>query len=269
MARLEIQHTTRLSYREPIAETYMEMRVRPLDGVGQKCSAFSLDVRPASDVRSYRDGFGNHVLYFNHLAEHERVEVRARATVETGVDGADPEWQVFPEDFLAFRPPVLDLPGVRRIAAKIASNVAPEEPEAMLEALTAHINTNFQYRREITSVFTQVDEVLRLRRGVCQDFAHLFVAVSRALAIPCRYVSGYIHSEGGRGAGATHAWAEAWVPGKGWLGFDPTNPMRASEHHVRVATGRDYRDVPPTRGIYLGRAAESMEVTVEMKIANR
>lgn len=267
MARLEIQHTTRLSYREPIAETYMEMRVRPLDGVGQKCSAFTLDVRPASDVRGYRDGFGNHVLYFNHLGEHERVEVRARATVETGVDGADPEWPVFPEDFLAFRPPVLDLPGVRRIAARVASDAARDQPEAMLEALTAHINSNFQYRREITSVFTEVDEVLRLRSGVCQDFAHLFVAVARALAIPCRYVSGYIHSEGGRGAGATHAWAEAWVAGKGWLGFDPTNPMRASEHHVRVATGRDYRDVPPTRGIYLGRAAESMEVTVEMRIA--
>ncbi|MDQ6692281.1 MAG: transglutaminase family protein, partial [Candidatus Dormibacteraeota bacterium] len=202
MAHLAITHLTRLTYREPIAETYMEMRVRPLDGVGQRCTEFKLDVKPSAPVHGYRDGFGNHVLYFNHLPEHNRVEVRARSQVETGVDGADPEWQVFPEDFLAFRPPVLDLPGVRRIAAVVDQAGRPEES---LVALTSYINSNFQYRREITNVFTQVDEVLRLRSGVCQDFAHLFIAVGRSLDIPCRYVSGYIDSRGGIGAGATHA----------------------------------------------------------------
>ncbi len=264
MARLEITHTTRLTYREAIAETYMEMRVRPLDDGGQRCRDFSLDVRPAATVRGYRDGFGNHVLYFNHLARHERVEVRARSLVETGVAGGDALWPVFPEDFVAFRPPVLDLAGVRQIAARVDRG---EDRVKTLEALTTHINTHLRYRPETTDVFTQVDEVLRLRSGVCQDFAHLFIAVARSLHIPCRYVSGYLDPIGGRrGAGATHAWAEAWLPGQGWLGFDPTNPMRAAEHHVRVAVGRDYRDVPPTRGIYLGRAAERMEVNVEVRL---
>jgi transglutaminase-like putative cysteine protease len=108
--------------------------------------------------------------------------------------------------------------------------------------------------------------VLKLRKGVCQDFAHLFVSVGRAMGVPTRYVSGYIPAGGGRvGYGASHAWAEAMIPGRGWVGYDPTNPVRAGEDHVRVAVGRDYYDVPPTRGVYIGGAAEEMEVVVETR----
>ena len=263
MARLQITHTTRLTYDEPVSETTMEVRMHPLDGVGQRCSSFRLDVRPRVTVREYRDGFSNHVHYFNHVAGHREVEVVARATVETGILNGNHEGEDFPEDFLGFRPPVLDLAAIRRLAAALRR---PTDLESM-EALARHIHSRFTYRPEITDVYTAVDQVLALRSGVCQDFAHLFVSVARAMGIPCRYVSGYIHPGGGRvGTGASHAWAEAWVDGA-WLGFDPTNPVRAGDFHVRVATGRDYHDVPPTRGVYLGRAAERMEVRVELKLA--
>jgi len=119
----------------------------------------------------------------------------------------------------------------------------------------------------VTSVYTGVEEVLELRAGVCQDFAHLFIAAARAMGIAARYVSGYIHipGDGGITEGASHAWAEAWVPGAGWVGFDATHPVRAGENHVRVAVGRDYRDAAPTRGVYVGTATGTMNVIVRTR----
>ena len=262
MARLDITHITTLTYDRPIAETHMEVRLRPLDGLGQRVEAFMLDVDPASGVRWYRDSFGNHVGYFDHVPSHDSVVVRARSTVRTEPDGSGTlaEGDEFPEDFLQFRDPVLDLPAIRRIAARFSSD------EAGLDAAASWIHDHFIYRPQTTDVFTSVDRVLALGSGVCQDFAHLFIAVARAARLPCRYVSGYVHPGGGRaGSGASHAWAEAFCGGR-WLGYDPTNPVRAGEHHVRVAVGRDYHDVPPTRGVYKGTAAERMSVSVDVHL---
>ncbi len=109
--------------------------------------------------------------------------------------------------------------------------------------------------------------MLELRGGVCQDLAHLFVAVARAMGIPARYVSGYLHLQGDGGeTTASHAWAEAWVPEKGWIGFDATRPVRTSEHHVRLAVGRDYSDAAPTRGVYVGSAVGAMKVRVRTRV---
>ncbi|MHB8573326.1 MAG: transglutaminase family protein [Candidatus Dormibacteria bacterium] len=261
---LEIAHTTRLVYSEPVAETVMECRMRPLDGMGQKVLKFELDVEPEARVRSYRDGFGNHVHYFNFMPPHSRVVVRSLAVVSTAPAQQSFDLDGHPEDFLQFRFPVVDVPGIRELAERFrpAAGSAASAQES-LEALTLAINREFEYRAETTDVYTGVDEVLATRVGVCQDFAHLFVAVCRAMGVPARYVSGYIHSGAGRvGVGASHAWGEAWVPGLGWLGHDPTNPVRASIHHARVAVGRDYHDVPPTRGVYVGGAHEHMEFSV-------
>ena len=115
-------------------------------------------------------------------------------------------------------------------------------------------------------MYSAVDEVLELRAGVCQDFAHLFIAVARAMGVPARYVSGYIHFADDKGATtASHAWGEAWVPGKGWIGYDATRPVRTSEHYVRLAVGRDYSDAAPTRGIYVGSANSTMKVQVKTR----
>jgi transglutaminase-like putative cysteine protease len=259
MTRHEIVHTTRFVYDARVAETHMEIRERPLDGLGQRCLDFNLSVRPRADVRSYRDGFGNTVHYFDQLTSHDRIEVTARSLVETGLQDEDTGGEEFPEDYLQFRNPVLDVPGVRRL---VNGSAASEE---VLDALASRIHGQFEYVPLSTTVSTAVDEVLRLGSGVCQDFAHLFLAAARSLGVPCRYVSGYVQPGGDRvGAGATHAWAEAWVGGR-WIGYDPTNPVRAGADHIRVAIGKDYNDVPPTRGVFVGSAHETMEVTVVVR----
>jgi transglutaminase-like putative cysteine protease len=138
------------------------------------------------------------------------------------------------------------------------------------------------YRQEVTTVETRVEDVLRVRAGVCQDFAHLLIASARCLGLPARYASGYIvqrlqtQSQSGqsqsqnigpsRGAGASHAWAEVFTPTHGWRGFDPTNNLVANAHYVKVATGRDYHDVAPTRGTYRGQAEEHLTVAVSTRV---
>jgi transglutaminase-like putative cysteine protease len=257
--RLAVTHRTVLTYELPIAETHMEVRVRPRTGAGQIVERFGLAVEPRSPVRSYRDGFGNHVHYFNHVPPHGRVAVVAESVVSTGAGLPDLEDREFPEDFLQFRGPVLDTPDVRALAGRFQDG----DVEERLAALVRHINREFEYQPATTTIYTAVDEVLRRRTGVCQDFAHLFIAIARCMGLPARYVSGYIHSGVGHvGEGASHAWAEVMVPGVGWVGYDPTNPVRALEQHLRVAVGRDYQDVAPTRGTYLGAAREEMEVSV-------
>jgi len=163
---------------------------------------------------------------------------------------------------------VKDVAGVREMAQahRVADPSSPEEVERALDGLTLAISRDFAYDRAVTNVYSAVDEVLELRAGVCQDFAHLFIAVARAMGVPARYVSGYIHDDRARGAvAASHAWGEAWVPGKGWVGFDATHPVRVTEHHVRLAVGRDYSDAAPTRGIYVGSAASAMTVSVSTR----
>lgn len=263
MSRLEVVHRTLLDYASPIGETYMELRLRPLDGGGQVVEEYELATVPPAELRSYVDGFGNVTHYFNSVEPHQRVEVVSRSLVRTASEHVIDDHGDFQTTFGQFRGPVIDVPGVRRLAARVRGDGL----EARLDFLARLINREFEYRPETTDVFTAVDEVIRIRSGVCQDFAHLFIAVTRALGVPCRYVSGYIHAGAGRqGAGASHAWAEAWVPGRGWLGYDPTNPLRAGEHHVRVATGRDYVDVAPTRGTYVGGASEVMAVEVATRL---
>jgi transglutaminase-like putative cysteine protease len=265
MKRFEIEHTTRFAYTGPITETMMELRLMPLDGRGQRLLEFALQISPRVKAATYRDGYGNLVHYFNLLRAHQKLRVTSRSLVEMDGDhGSSDDHLVW--DFLRFRDPVTDEPGVRALAARHAPNDSASGPavERALESLTVAISRDFTYDPAVTNVYTSVGEVLELRAGVCQDFAHLFIAAARAMGVPARYVSGYIHVPGAGGVmeGASHAWAEAWVPGTGWLGFDATHPVRAGENHVRVAVGRDYRDAAPTRGVYVGMATGAMTVNV-------
>ena len=266
--KLEIVHGTRYRYSGPIAETVMEVRLRPMDGNGQRCLDFSLELSSGIKPRTYMDGFGNHVHYFNLVRPHHRLAVTSRSIVETGLEpDADPGEELV-HDFIRFRSPVKDIPGVREMASRhvVADHSSPEAVEHALDELTMTISREFTYDRAVTNVYSAVDDVLELRAGVCQDFAHLFIAVARAMGVPARYVSGYIHLPDTRGATtASHAWAEAWVPGRGWIGYDATRPVRTSEHHVRLAVGRDYTDAAPTRGIYVGSATGAMEVKVRTR----
>jgi transglutaminase-like putative cysteine protease len=266
--KLEVVHSTRYRYSAPIAETVMEVRLRPMDGNGQRCLEFELDVSSRIKPHDYRDGYGNNVHYFNLVRPHTRLSITSRSVVETGGElDADPGEELV-YDFLRFRSPVKDVPGVRDLARRhpIADPRSASAVEAALDELTLTISREFAYDRAVTNVYSAVDDVLELKAGVCQDFAHLFIAVARAMGVPARYVSGYIHTRGGRGsASASHAWAEGWVPGRGWVGYDATHPVRTSESHVRLAVGRDYTDAAPTRGIYVGSATGTMEVRVRTR----
>ena len=265
--KLEIVHSTRYRYSGPIAETVMEVRLRPMDGNGQHCLEFDLDVSSGIKPRSYRDGYGNNVHYFNVVRPHTRLIITSRSVVETGRE-LDKPGESLVQDFLRFRSPVKDVPGTRALAARhaITDLGSRQAVEQALDELTLTISREFTYDRAVTNVYSAVDDVLELKAGVCQDFAHLFIAVARAMGVPARYVSGYIHTPGGGGpTSASHAWAEGWVPGRGWVGYDATHPVRTSEGHVRLAVGRDYSDAAPTRGIYVGSATGTMDVDVRTR----
>jgi transglutaminase-like putative cysteine protease len=266
--KLEIVHSTRYRYTGPIAETVMEVRLQPMNGAGQRCAEFSLELSSGIKPRSYVDGYGNHVHYFNLVRPHSRLSVTSRSVVETGLEPDADHGEELVQDFLRFRSPVKEIEGVRELARRhaIAEPSSPEAIEHALYELTLTISREFTYDRAVTNVYSVVDDVLALRAGVCQDFAHLFIAAARAMGVPARYVSGYIHFAGARGVTtASHAWAEGWVPGKGWIGFDATRPVRTSKNHVRLAVGRDYSDAAPTRGIYVGSATGSMDVRVRTR----
>jgi transglutaminase-like putative cysteine protease len=264
--KLEIVHATRYRYSGPIAETVMEVRLRPMDGNGQRCREFHLEISSGIKPGTYRDGYGNDVHYFNLVRPHTSLSVTSRSVVETGGGlDADPGEELV-QDFLRFRSPVKDVPGIRELASRhpIADPGSGLSVEHALDELTLAISREFAYDRAVTNVYSAVDDVLALRAGVCQDFAHLFIAIARTMGVAARYVSGYIHAPGAATT-ASHAWAEAWVPGRGWVGYDATHPVRAAEHHVRLAVGRDYSDAAPTRGIYIGSATGSMEVSVRTR----
>src|SRR5260370_42713820 len=246
----------------------MERRRGPMDGKGQRCVKFELDVSSGLEPRAYRDGYGNYVHYFNLVRPHAHLNLISRSVVETGLDpDADPGEELV-QDFLRFRAPVKDVPGVRELASghPVADHESGPDVERALDELTITINREFAYDRAVTSVYSAVDDVLALRAGVCQDFAHLFIAVARAMDVPARYVSGYIDGQRERGVmGASHAWGEAWVPGRGWVGYDATHPVRITEPHVRVALGRDYGDAAPTRGVFVGSGAGTMNLGVRAR----
>jgi transglutaminase-like putative cysteine protease len=266
--KLEIVHSTRFRYTGPIAETVMEVRLRPMDGSGQRCLEFELNVSAGIQPRAYSDGYGNNVHYFNLVRPHSRLAVTSRSVVETGGKPDTDQGEELVQDFLRFRSPVKDVEGVRELARRhpIGDPRSPAAVESALDELTLNISREFAYDRAVTNVYSAVDDVLALRAGVCQDFAHLFIAAARAMGVPARYVSGYIHIRGEAGAAsASHAWGEAWVPTRGWIGYDATHPIRTDENQVRVAVGRDYSDAAPTRGIYIGSATGTMDVSVKTR----
>jgi transglutaminase-like putative cysteine protease len=151
---------------------------------------------------------------------------------------------------------------------EIADEVSRNETKIakIIENASNYVFSNFVYTKGITNIFTTVDEILAHKSGVCQDFAHVLLQILRTLDIPARYVSGYIcaNSNGMRGQGATHAWVEAWIPGLGWTGIDPTNKLWVNHHHVKLSVGRSFTDCTPAKGIYKGQARQNLSVYVSV-----
>ncbi len=256
--------------------------MRPRSDTNQRCLEFALELTPSARPHSYTDYLGNVVHHFDIPSMHSRTEVTALALVEVYEKGrARPEaspdaWTKLdalsgdPDywDWLMPSPFARPSPSVEAFAVELGVRRG-DDPLATLTGLKVALNRTIQYDRGSTHVDSPIDECIEKRRGVCQDFAHLFIAISRGLGIPARYVSGYLfHREGDpdpTARDATHAWAEAFIPGAGWVGFDPSNMTLTAERHIRVAIGRDYSDVPPNRGVFKGPAKEALHVHVEVE----
>jgi transglutaminase-like putative cysteine protease len=278
------RHVTTFGYDPPIRESVMEVRMQPRSDAQQRCLTFYLDVFPRANVMVYRDFSGNMVHHFDIPRRHARARVTAQAVVEvlpvpvpeaaTAGDWESLDGLIATGDFWEFLLPSnyarpSDL--LNSFAAEVKIHKCATPLEFVL-SLNHTIYQAFQYVPNSTEVDSPIDETLQTRAGVCQDFAHITIALLREYHIPARYVSGYLYhsrqSNDRSPDSATHAWVEAYVPGPGWIGLDPTNDVLAGERHIRVALGRDYADVPPTRGVYKGEAESELGVTVTVALAD-
>ena len=272
----KITHTTDLAYSDLISESVMELRMCPRQEDDQHRLSYVLAIGPRTAVTSYFDWLGNTVHAFTVNKFHRQIRIVSTSVVETQRFRLDPEdladpyplaygeydWEAW--DFLQFAGPVVDSPLLRKLAAE----VAPRDGEPLggvARRILDLVHTRFTYQKGITTATSPITDVLEHGCGVCQDFTHLMIGVARVLGIPARYVSGLIHPdhEKYRGFTETHAWCELLFPGHGWVGFDPTNHCVVSQNFIKVAVGRDYRDVPPNKGVWRGQATESIDVRVQ------
>jgi transglutaminase-like putative cysteine protease len=275
-----VRHITRFRYEPAVRESVMEVRMQPRTDARQRCLSFSLDVSPRASMMMYRDFFGNAVHHFDIPGQHELIEVAAQAIVEVlppllAEASAAGDWEeldarvaqgdywemMLPSQYA--RPTELLEKLREKLDLKRRGN-----PLELLRELNTEMYEFFDYAPNTTKVDSPIDEALESRQGVCQDFAHIMIALVRQLKIPCRYVSGYLfHEDSAKDrspAGATHAWVEAYLGELGWVAFEPTNNLLGCERHIRVAIGRDYADVPPTRGVHKGEAGSELSVTVSV-----
>lgn len=262
---LSVEHVTRFSYDRPVTEAYTELRLKPAHRDGQRCSSFSLVPEPrGATVADYVDRFGNTVHHFDVLEQHERIAVTARSEVWTAPRFVDPA-PLSPLDrfdFLAASRYVPVDPLLTDLAAGTQHPTAPSETAGALMAAVRHAMT---YERGTTNVHTTAVEALAEGRGVCQDFAHVMIGACRAAGLPARYVSGYLYDPEHGDRGESHAWVDVHLGDAGWLSLDPTHDTEQDERYVRVGVGRDYADVPPSRGVYKATADETLEVSVTIR----
>ena len=281
--RLDIRYLTRFRYLQPVSESQNELRACPATDHRQAVVHYHVTTEPASRVASYLDYWGTRVDTFGITQPHDRLEVYATATVET----QEPVRPTHPVpratlgdawlrdanlEFLQPSAHVRWSEEVARTAHRIAAEV-DDDVVALAQAVNDHV-AGFDYRRGVTEVGVSVEAVLAAGGGVCQDFAHLSIALLRALGVPARYVSGYLFTvDDATGADTaldeveveTHAWIEAAIPGWGWFALDPTNAQHVTERHVTIGRGRDYVDVAPLRGVFVGDQRHELEVSVSMR----
>lgn len=274
-----IRHLTRFAYSEPVYESLMELRMHPRTEGSQRCLDYKVIVTPKAQIHTYRDHLGNSIHHFGIPAPHRALQITAESVVEMKPFPELPHF-LAPDAWAMLDQAVED----GDFWPKLLPSTYAKPTEALLEfmrelgierrgdplSLAREVNTllyeTLEYVPQSTRVDSPIDEALTQRKGVCQDMSHIMIAVLRQLGIPARYVSGYLfHRAEDRDRssdGATHAWVEAYLPSLGWAGFDPTNNLITGERHVRTAIGRDYADVPPTRGVLKGQAESKLTVAV-------
>ncbi|MEW9671096.1 transglutaminase N-terminal domain-containing protein [Ammoniphilus sp. 3BR4] len=284
--KLQISHLTRYAYQEPVTDSVNEIRLTPRTDANQSCCEHSILIEPSVPLFSYEDYFGNTAHYFTVPAPHEELLIYSNSIVETTENHHEPTQRlpyVDERDILMSEPfqnqyaEYLMETNYTRITAELTTfsveNINPLHAESvyqLLENISNAIYSNLTYDTKATHVHTTVEETLELKRGVCQDYAHLMIALCRMHNIPSRYVSGY-HFIGDLSDGytevqhASHAWVEAYVPLIGWTGFDPTNNGKMDWRYVKIGHGRNYSDIVPVKGVYQGTNQQQLEVKVDVK----
>jgi transglutaminase-like putative cysteine protease len=298
-----ITHTTRFEYEEPAYDSQNELRMRPWDRDGQRCVTFDLSTNEPSSTLEYGDFFGNRAHSICVSAPHRKLEIVARSIVELETPPPPGATGMTLVEFLRgdavrnnvyfeYLNPSQYIPFSERLR-KFFWMARPQEAEDVglyVARMMAYVRDQFEYETTATHVHSNLNDILDSGGGVCQDFAHLTIGILRLAGIPARYVSGYLapasagyvapttaspidHMPSPPGplsppdvtAQASHAWLEAWLPGTGWTGFDPTHRCAVDGRHIGVAVGRDYADVPPLRGVFRSDAVDSM-MTVDLNV---
>lgn len=277
--RLRVFHRTTYRYRTPVSDSFNELRLHPVTEDKTRLEFFLLQVTPPVNLRHRRDDWFNYVHYFEIPEPHQELVIEAQCTVNTtnpyasgapyGVEmrrlktGLDDMMAPFVGDSR-----YVDVsPEAWRLGIDIRGG--REDVFETAEAVMHHIYGEWTYSPNTTSAATHMNEVMKSRQGVCQDFTHVMVGVCRSLGIPARYVSGYLYNGPNanlRGSEASHAWCEVYVPGQGWFGLDPTNDTRADERHVKIAIGRDYHDAAPVNGFFRGPSGATAALQVEVEV---
>lgn len=290
MTRYQVRHTTVYAYSWAVDLSQHVLHLAPRDRPRQRVRSYRIVTEPSGYGADTIDYFGNAARYLEISAPHNRFEVTLTADVEVEAfdppaDDATPPWESVREilsddgfpDAVEESEFVLPSPLATADTAMLeyAQISFPKGRPILagLRDLTRRINKDFRYDPAATEVFTAVGEVMAQRAGVCQDFAHLQIAMLRGLGLAARYVSGYIRTtppaDGTalRGADASHAWISAWCGSDhGWIDCDPTNDLIVSDEHVVLAVGRDYADLSPIRGVVLGGGPHSVEVAVQLTV---
>src|ERR1700723_4411501 len=278
-----IRHFTRYRYSRPVWQSMMEVRMHPRSEGTQRCFVFQLSVNPRARIFGYTDSHGNLFPPFDLPSRHSQLTIISDALVNIDAQPSIPEvmayeaWRELEEliekkdywDMLMPSHFARSSPELEQLAVEIgATERKGRSPLAFLRDIVSGVNQSFSYVKKSTAVNSPIEDALRSRQGVCQDFAHIMIALVRNAGIPCRYVSGYLchSSENAHPAadGATHAWVEALLPGIGWTGFDPTINRLTGEKHIRTAIGPDYADVPPTMGMMKGKSSTQLQVRVRV-----
>jgi transglutaminase-like putative cysteine protease len=276
-----VTHATHYRYESPVRESVIEVRLGPRNDPSQETSGFELETTPAAALFKYVDAFGNDVHHFDITPPHQELLIRTRLRVRKSAGRTVPErldstaWDALARvradgqlwDSFEASPRVPVSAAVREFASACGL-VRGSDPLTLCRRIVSAVHGALVYAPHSTTVDTPIDTVLETRRGVCQDFAHVALALVRAYGIPCRYVSGYLAPRGEHAADrnlTSHAWIEAWLPGLEWTALDPTHDRLAGERYISVAVGRDYSDAAPTRGVLRGTPAGTLSVSVRIE----
>ena len=282
MIKFFLYHTTIYSYTNPVIESTNKILLYPYNDLYQQLVNHRLNISGNPNISSYIDDFNNRIGFFTYTPPHSSLVISSEAEIisksrpifEEKMESYD-QWKYLDEisntiDYLPFLN--IEKNNTLNEFNKIVSDLkkTTKTPYSFAKNVCSYINENFIYQKGITNVFSTIDDVWEIKTGVCQDFTTIMIQLCRNAKIPTRYVSGYVFAdEGLRGAGATHAWVEIFIPGHGWLGLDPTNNCIADKFHIRLAVGRNYDDCAPVKGVFRGNEKQFMDVKVQLDTKKR